>query len=275
MGIAFAQVNEILIQGHLAPLPFDPVRLKVIKDHSLNPLVSMWMFQTTANASVYCSPESGALCSIYRGDIKYSEGPGFKSPPRPTWTKDQAILVAKKYAVALFGAFPENVGPPHASYDAIQDVPLYYPGIWTVRWPRVDQGGHIFAADSLGIKVSEEKGLTSAALNFFSNYTEPTGPLISKVEAINAAHSAGEYLARKWIGGNVQLEPPSDAFLIIINPNKMLEADAIETGANASKTARLVWVVEYPVTLDTSSDKHGSQVWVDAQTKAVLGGDCL
>ncbi len=271
---AFKRLNAVLAENHLNPLDFDPAQLRVIKDKSLNPAVTMWRFQTPNKTFIYCSPTSGDVLSFFRNDIKYTEGPGYDQPPQPNWTKEQAIAMAKTYLAALFGTFPEDVGPPEVKFEPVREIPKYYPGQWEISWPRVDEKGHLFAIDEISIYISETQGITSAVYNFFSTYQPPKEPLISRDDALKVGGPAAEILANKFIGSGFQLATPDTVVQGIVNPNHILQAKTIEdTVALRDANARLVWVINYPLTSNGTSSPHEVQVWVDAQTKEVVGGD--
>jgi hypothetical protein len=233
----------------------------------------MWMLQTPAKTSVYCSPHSGQVLALFRNDVNFVQGVGSDQPTKPSWTEEQAVAASRGYFEAIFGSFPSNAGKPVAQYQSVEEYPKHYPGYWTVRWSRTDGFGDVFANDSITVGISEKYGLTGAAFNFFSSYSEPHGSLVTKEEALSIASVAAETMVAKWLGRDFKLGSPNLVEKVIINPNRMLNAKNLEEGAKISDLARLSWYVSYPVTLKGSTDKHAVQVWVDAETKSVIGGD--
>jgi hypothetical protein len=277
----FDRLNPVLAKYHLTPLTFTSSNLQAFHHHNVFGNVSVCGFNTSSKISLDFLPDSFEPIAFYNNNIKYDQGLGFDQPPSPKWTQEQAVATAKEYVVAIFGKFPkDDVGPPTVEFEKRRNafkptwVMKYFTGDWHIRWPRVDTKGYLFNADSVSIYISEDQGVTTAFYNFFSNYQEPQGPLISRDEALKIASPAAQSLIDKWLGPGLQLGSPKIVVEGIVNPNHALQAQAVADLAHKDTTARLAWVVLYNLTANgTPTTAHRVQVWVDAQTKEVVGGD--
>jgi len=164
----FDHLNPVLIENHLAPLSFNSSDLLVFQPEDVDRKIKVWNFQTL-NVSLDFLPDTFELLLLSRNDINLVRGPGYDRPPAPKWTAQQAMETARNYVAAIFSALPNEMGVPTAEYEATANLPQhsvmmkYYPGMWHVRWPRVDPQGHLFRIDSICVDISEDQGLFMAS----------------------------------------------------------------------------------------------------------------
>ncbi len=127
-------------------------------------------------------------------------------------------------------------------------------------------------------RVSEKFGLIALSCIFNSKYTEAQKVLVSHDQAIEIGRPAaqkllGGPLTADWSAG-LSLRPAAKATLWIVNPNHLLQIKSFDDMATASgdENARLAWIIEYRAENSQGMGRY-VEVWVDAQTKAILGGD--
>ena len=272
------RLNPVLTKYQLAPLSFTPSEILIFHPKDTFRKINVWNFQTL-RVTFNFLPGSFELLSLNRLDINYTPGTGYDNPPKPKWTEDKAVTIAKDYAQAIFDGFPKDTGPPLVTFEDNMNLPQYssvmkyYPGRWHIRWPRTDGKGHQFALDAIHVYVSEDQGLASASYNVFSNYQESTGPFISQEEALKISYPVAESLMVKWLDSGMQLGSHKVGEYIV-NPNHAFQAKTAEALGQMDTTARLAWVIRYEITAkNVSVSEHSIQVQIDAQTKQVIGGD--
>jgi hypothetical protein len=229
---------------------------------------------------IHFLPDSFKPIAFFNHNIKYDQGPGFDEPPPPKWTEEQAVATGKEYVAAIFGQFPKDVGPPKVEFEKRRNllkhttIWKYYTGDWQIVWPRISSKGYLFNGNAVVINISEDQGVESAFFDFYMNYQEPQGPLISQDEALKIADPAAQAVVDKWLGHGLQLGSPKIVVEGIVNPNHILQAQTVADLAHKDTTARLAWVVLYDLTANgIPATGHRVQVWIDAQTKEVVGGD--
>jgi hypothetical protein len=274
---AVKRLNALLTANHYAPVEFESSQLSSAYRPDFSPRMTVLEFDASL-ASIRCIPSTGEILSI-QTHINEDQGPALDHPSKPTWTKNEAIAMAKKYVAAVFGQFPSNAGPPKIHFDATMELPKYYEGQWHIRWPRVDKGGHIFSGDNIDLWMSETGGLKAVYYNYFSQYEEPKNPLISKDEALKASRPAAETLLNSQLTRSSGLSGlqlgKSEAVLWIVNPNHIFQWKSMnDADSPADTTAKLAWIVEYQTTSGQSAiTNHLIDIWIDAQTKETIGGN--
>jgi hypothetical protein len=275
------RLNLVFAKYHLAPLAFDPSEVRLSHPHEALRNVDVCRFYALSKISVDLLPKTFEPIAFYNDNIKYDQGPGYDQPPKPKWTEEQAIAIGEEYIKAILGQFPQNeVGPPTVEFEKRRNVIKhtsvwkYFVGRWHIRWPRFDAKGYPFNEDSITIYISEDQGLATAFINFFSNYQEPLGPLISKDDALKIANLTAQALVDKWLGGGLQLGAPTKIEEGIVNSNHILQAQTVADLAHKDTTARLAWVIIYSLTANGApAPERRIYLEVDAQTKEIIGGD--
>ncbi len=272
-----ARINSVLNSQHLAILSYDPKQLRF----TLSP------DQTWRTTVVQINSSSGLEARIlsntfevvsFQRDFPSEEYIDCDTPPKPKWQTDQAINEARTWVKSILGNVPQNVGKPRAEYAPGLNLPKYQEGTWTVSWPRIDSHGHLFAGDVVNVILSEKFGLIALSYIFNSKYTDGQKVLVSREQAIEAGRSAaqqllGSPLTADWSGG-MSLRPAATATLWVVNPNHLLQYKSFEDMATTTgdATARLAWIVEYRVENAQGMGRY-VDVWIDAETKEILGGD--
>lgn len=274
----FDRLNALLVKSGYQSLSFDPSKITNVPKYDFSRKINILELQTASGPFVDCLPDSGDVLAL-DSHIPYKQGSSYDHPPSPTWNKERAVALARAYVQAVFKEFPADAGTPQINFAPTSEFPKYYEGVWHIRWPRVDKEGHVFIADSLDVFLSETKGLRYASLNYFSKYQEPIGPLISQNEAVKLSGPAAENLLHSKLtvpwGLNGLRLADSKSVLWIVNPNHIFQWKSINDAASAADTtAKLAWWVEYKTTSGSASASgHLIDIWIDAQTKKVLGGD--
>jgi hypothetical protein len=274
---AVERLNTVFVSRQLPPITFDVNHARITQPYDRfrkSAVLAIW----ASNTELQCLP-TGDPISILRDVFK--NNPLYPSEPIPLWTKERALTEAKGWVEAFLEGFPSNTGTPIVSYHcpALGMPPQYHDGQWRVIWPRIDSQGHEFGKDALNVMLMENRGLVSLYLNFFSQFEEVHGDLISKEEALAASRSSAEKLlktdlVRPFLPPGLKLDF-AEAELWVMNPNHILQCKTMEDMATSSEVAaRLAWRVTYlfPAS-DADSRKHFLEIWIDAQDKKVLGGD--
>ena len=278
VGQAVKRLNVLLVSNHLPIMEFDPNNITIKSSYDRQRRLNFWKIRTPSHIYFDCLPKNCILVSVYR-DFLYKNAPLYDSPPKPTWTPEQAIEKAKLWARAVLNDFPSDVGVPQVNFKPQMELPKYHDGEWEIRWPRVDSQGHSFDLDALHVHLSEKLGLVDVNLRFVSTFDEVQGKTISKEEAIEASHSPAETLlhgdlARPYLPSGLQLGNAT-ASMWIMNPKDVFKSKTLtEMNTSEQTKARLAWVVVYPLMNGAAPvPDQNVEVWIDAQTKEVIGGD--
>jgi hypothetical protein len=245
----------------------DALRKQKIIQVSFNPQINVEIL-----------PDSFEVISFYR-DIASAGFTFYAAAPKPTWTQERAIKEARDWYKTVIGTFPKNVGTPVTEFMPGLDPPKYYDGQWSIRWPRIDSQGHQFYQDTISGTLNEKYGITSFANNFISKYTDGQKILVSKDQAIEIGRATalkllGSPLAADWSAG-LSLHSAATAELWIVNPYHILNYKSFEAMMEANEgslNARLAWVTEYRAENAQGMGRY-VDVWVDTETKEILGGD--
>jgi hypothetical protein len=273
---AMLRINSISTSQHLPILSYDSKRLRF----TLSPN-EIW--RTTVAQVNSPGLELDILSNTleivsFQRDFPPQEYINYDTPPKPAWRTDQAINEAKLWVKGILGRVPANIGKPRAEYAPGLNLPKYHEGTWTVSWPRIDSQGHLFAGDVVNVILSEKFGLIALSYIFNSKYTEGEKILVSREQAIEIGRLAaqkllGSPLTVDWSNG-MNLVPYGTAALWVVNPNHLLQYKSLEDMATTTgdATARLAWIVEYRAENAKGMGRY-VDVWVDAQTKNILGGD--
>lgn len=125
---------------------------------------------------------------------------------------------------------------------------------------------------------------STMGVNFWSSFSDKKTEHISKERALLLAADGAKAIMH-WKPGADWLKNYSlgqaTADLEIVNPNYLPDQPNMESlGASFNPAARLAWVVTYqksyngPKSSENASPIGGDiEVWIDAETGALLGGD--
>jgi hypothetical protein len=233
---------------------------------------------------VWLTHASSEVVFLLKTNVFTKESPLYDQPPKPAWTREQAVKIAKGFASAAFGSFPSNVGEPHINFAMQRELPKYRDGRWTVVWPRIDDKGHQFAQDVLVVQMEEKIGPYSASKNFISNYTSPETIKVTEEMAREKASKYGKEIM-EWPPAQTRfagfkLSDPIRIEMWVVNPNNITAQQNYEDlGTAHDINARLAWVIKFNAVYSGSSEDKELpgdskiSVWIDAENGNFLGGD--
>lgn len=273
-----AKINEVLESQHLSLITVDPAALVVRSSPNIYRKENQIEITAANGIEVDLLPGSLEVIGFQR-DVPRDASVSYDAPPKPAWTPDQAAEKSKAWIKALLGSIPSTLGKPKMNYQPDVNLPKYYDGVWYIGWPRTDSQGHYFGQDGITVVLSEKHGLTGFSYGFYSKYSDAQKIVVSHDQAIEIGRSAaqqllGSPLTADW-SGRLKLLPAATAELVIVNPNHILKYksfDEMSAANEGSLNARLAWVVEYRAENDKGMGRY-VDVWVDTETKEILGGD--
>ena len=163
-----------------------------------------------------------------------------------------------------------------AKYEDQMNLPKYRNGQWSVRWKRLDAHGNRFAQDNLYCTLDEKYGMRFFGSNFDSTYAEGQKILISEEQAVAIARPVAVKLLTSpitlpWSKG-LKLRSEAKTELWIVNPNHILKYKSREEVPLGDVVARLAWVAKFQAAGGGRADAY-IYLWIDTETKEVLGGD--
>jgi hypothetical protein len=274
------RLNNTLTAERLPLVTFDFARVRVVVSEDLwvpnmvkvhaNPLFSVEFFPQTDHSRL------PRIALVYR-QIPLSWLGSYDSPPKATWTSEQAIQKCKFWFESVYGEAIANVGTPDAVYEDQPNMPRYRNGQWAVRWPRTDARGHRFLEDNIYCTLDEKYGASFLGRHFVSTFVECQKMLITADEAIAISRPAATTLlsariASEWSGG-LTLKSEAKAEVRIVNPNHILKyLTSEEVPWPGDVLARLAWVIKLRAS-DAKTRNVYIYLWIDTETKEVLGGE--
>ena len=197
-------------------------------------------------------------------------------PDKLQWTEAKAIEIGTAFLKVLAGPFEAQLGKPTAQYvDPYGQEAKIRHGYWEVTWPRVDSKGHVFYFDGVSISIPEGYGVSGAAINLTTPFTEEKSEPMTQSEAIAKAR------ASKPPGRNFPAYSSSDKLI----ENKFMKAElaVVIPQKNADWTQesvkglgnRLAWVIWFqPIHSEARPHEwynDSFSVWVDAHNGTILG----
>jgi hypothetical protein len=273
-----AKVNAVLKSDHEPVLTFDENRLAVAFSFDRLRKRNLATVSSSSGISVEIDPESMAVTSFSR-DIPLELLGSYDAPPKPSWSKEQAIAQAKIWVKCFLGYLPTNIKGPTIEFSPQMNLPKYRDGQWEIRWQRIDLQGHIFDQDSIYLILNEKFGITFLGYNFVSAFTEGQKVVLSREQAIDLGRESAlkilqNPMAASWLPG-ARLGAVASAGIYVVNPNHILRYKSLDEMITApDTTARLAWVIKYQaVDPSGNSGSHDVGVWIDTETKEMLGGD--
>jgi len=204
------------------------------------------------------------------------------------WTNEEAEKMARQFIIALMGSMPENLeAKPIISYSPGVYGKSMACGEWTLYWTRVDKHGRTFLNDGIKVNLKDGVAADGMAVNMWSKHDEGDFEPIPKEKALELAKKGAKKIttwkgAKGWLRGFSLVSEEAKAELQIANPNDgFLKKSEPSDMTQISSTARLAWVVDYPIRYTGPEREDGSiplvgtgvlQVWIDAENGKFLGG---
>lgn len=203
----------------------------------------------------------------------------FKGGAKPARNKEDIVKEAERYVEILNGEIPKEACLWEVDYNvgAWQKPGYSYEGVWIVRWGR-KEGDYKYYSDSICVMINESLGLSSYGYNFYSDYHPPKKINISRYQAVKIAQKNVNKIINSSFFDSLMRYYKADkvdsAELLIINPNYSHKLKSMED-PYCTRNARLAWVVKFTLSVAKTgkADPNLLQVWIDAETGEVLGGE--
>jgi len=240
--------------------------------------------------------------SAQREKIAYenSEIRIFKEKQKPKLSEEEAIAIAKEFAVAVLGKFPANVGKPVARWDVPGGVAAapgedknkrrprlisgYQHGYWRITWGRETEEGYPFYGEDsyIWIELYENVGPTFISANTVTQFDKVDFTPLKKEEVLDIARAKAKEIMKwkptreKFEG--LELDPePAHSELVVVRPNHLTKRKSIPKDSEDIK-GRLAWWVAFSCYAPGQERKLDNAqraviVWIDAENKKFLGGD--
>jgi hypothetical protein len=200
----------------------------------------------------------------------------------PKWTKDDAIQEGTKALKELGARMKIKLATKAwARYDQRQLNGKYQPGMWIMRWPRVDSRGNPFRDDGVTMEIPENCPPLWIKVEQNSAYVEEASEPLSAKEALMKiknkleSHESWDKFEEKmepwhqgqgWTDTNHYSES-----LAIVHPNHDNTAPA--------RLAWDFWFSHHPMGAITDPPHapfhyhYAVEYWLDAHTGSIIGGD--
>jgi len=216
----------------------------------------------------------------------------FTEIPEAKLSKEEAIEIAKEFAIAVMGKFPTNVGKPVVRrvvpYESTAVLPEgavfgHEHGKWMLYWPRVTEEGYPFnRGEHIWIDLFENVGPTFLGVKMMTQFDKVDFTPVKKEEVLDIAQAKAKEVmkwkpAREMFGG-LELDPePRYTSLEVVRPNHLTKRKTIPSDGGDIK-GRLAWEFLFACYAPNQKRKPSNAqclviVWIDAENKKFLGGD--
>jgi len=272
-------LNGALKSKGLPIVGVDPEQVRVVlKDSILGPKTVLVHVNPAFNVE-FLRPtdraKSPSIAGFYR-DIPLSWLGSYDAPPKPVWNSERAVQEGKFWYGAVYGEPLAHVGAAETEFEDQMNLPKYREGEWVIRWRRIDAEGHRFQLDNIYCTLDEKFGVSFLSRLFVSTFAEGQKVLVSADQAMAVAQRAAQKLlagpmTSAWPKG-LTLIPEGKPETLIVNPNHLMKYKTPDEVPVGDVVARLAWVTKFRASDDKGSDAF-IFLWIDTETKEVLGGD--